>query len=169
MNEFKLTAEAFHALSKQEQRIVLAKDVIAILRAKKITARKLCYFEMYEGDFIDVARSTDIKSSLGKVTCEVCAIGGLFISEIMYAGYNIAIEDGYSDNIKDRLNVYFTSDQLGLIETAFENDTDFAMESVCPYEVVMKAATYCEKFGDPEESMINIMQNIIDHEGEFVP
>lgn len=177
MSEVKLTTEQFLALSKSEKRVVLAKDVIEILRANKIIARRSTYFDMYKNTSFDpVADEIEINEMVGKVKCEACAIGGLFIAEVMYTD-KAKVGDAHSSHfIKRRLKEYFEERQLGLIETAFEGNTELSRGKGYSDDEIEAAANYTslmEFAGGNEvsskDAMTLIMQNIIENNGVFVP
>lgn len=171
MSKIRLTAEQFLALSKSEQRIVLAKDVIDILQSNKITAKRCAYFEMYGH-----SKKDEINELVGKTPCKVCALGGLFVAEVMYTDRATI---GDADNrffIKDRLNEYFEERQLGLIESAFEGTAEFCDgkgysedEVEAAINFVHNNDRYRDQYIYPEDAMMLIMQNIVEHNGDFVP
>lgn len=182
MSEVKLTTEQFLALSKPDQRVVLAKDVIKILQAKKIIARRLTYFvlndEAHSASVNSEYFDQEIDKVIGKTRCEACAIGSLFVAEVMYTD-KAKVSDANSYFIKERLYEYFDEKQVELIEIAFERDVDFAESCEEPVEdTILAAANYISSlellgddyyFIDSEDAMILIMNNIIEHNGEFVP
>ena len=146
----------FEDLSSQEQRIWFAKDVLAQLYKNKLI--------IDTGAFVE-KMSTD--------TCTVCALGALAISCLTKRTDFTTLDelssfresDRLRSVIHDLLSPYFSSDQLDLIEAAFEERADYARVRTPQVEIASKLYSLVDL---PEERLICIMQNIIDNQGTFV-
>lgn len=105
--------------------------------------------------------------------CTVCAIGGAFVSAVLRADC-LKVKDlndtGDSDAMRDYLGQWFDRKQLGLIESAFEKSVRYAMlHGGSTYVKANEASEFGQKYADPEDRMIAIMQNIVENKGEFRP
>jgi hypothetical protein len=189
-----ITIENFDNLSLEEKRVVIAKDVIIQLNNKVISTDYFGYLNLNNyGELFKLGKSNEqVNNILPDIKCDVCALGGMFISLIKYDNHctvNELTEVG-QDEIGKRLKEYFSEGQLSLIETAYEqygdnyhNDRDGA---VVVYEGVYQGFEL-EKLGITEDdldraaqfnydndyhediSLINIMNNIIENNGTFKP
>lgn len=188
----------FAKLAPAAQRIAIAKDVLAWLDLGKLKARAGRYVvpiddgrpeERWYDDTLD-ARSLVLEDG---VTCEVCALGGMFacavgrLNKINAYSFRGARQNG----MREYLSPYFSPWQLALIETAFE--CEWYIDGFDHVRGSAEAADAAVAFGerytrddvqDPdeddgvymqprqtmqEERMRAIMQNIIANGGEFKP
>lgn len=140
-------------------RVRIAQDVLAQIAAKKLLAERGTYIDVIglehrPDDQFNVAfkETSDAK-------CEVCALGALFIGLINLTNHcTVEQTDGGGfgpfGHLRKRLEDVFGSDQCELIENRFEHWGDFDENE-------------WEK--DDEETLIDIMKNIIENNGVFVP
>lgn len=161
----------FGELSPKQQRVMLAKDVIAQLNQKKLIAES--------GVFIEN------DSNNGDV-CSVCAIGALTISYLTLCPKVISrnvlfdtldLQNVNEDHNASRLTIqsilapYFDIEQLELIEAVFEETEAFAknadVDEAANYGRYMKITQKVRTRTD-HDMLILIMQNIIDNDGTFV-
>lgn len=167
-------------MTNTEKRVLIAKDVIKLIKAKKIVVESGKYFKLN-------SRYEYVGKQLNKVLpkikkCEVCALGGLFYSYVMkYNNYEIdenginyigkICNSGYE--MRDLLKSIFSEKQLYLIECAFEeSDINENCESAeYSYETIERAVEYKEKHELDDDSydklLIHIMKNIIKNKGVF--
>jgi hypothetical protein len=131
------TNAAFLAASPAEKRVTIAKDVLAALDAKRLTAAvgNYGYFEptrKFRGEEYTNAWYADRKEFLdgdareailnGDISCQACAIGSVFtcavarMNEVTIEEMQSAEKEGMLDYVKE----FFTAEQLDLIECAFE-------------------------------------------------
>lgn len=185
----------FTKLTKPQQRIRIAQDVIKHLNTAKITAESGVYFDL---DLVQ-PRKNQVREVIKKgislqeliqsekaESCRTCALGGLFFSAVYRANQYNTKEDvvpGVALHIcgkdaKDNLSNYFSHKQLAFIESAFE---EIPMNYGIPREVKMngkslqKAADYFND--DPnlpsrtteadDYKLRNIMKNVIKNGGTF--
>jgi hypothetical protein len=188
-----ITIENFNELSLEEKRVAVAKDVINQLNNKVISTDYFGYLNLNNyGELFKAGKSNEqVNNILPDIKCDVCALGGMFISLIKYTNHctvNELSEVG-QDEIDKRLKEYFSEGQLCLIETAYEQFTDnynYRDGAVVVYEGVYQDFKL-EKLGITEDdldraaqfnydnyyhkdiSLINIMKNIIENNGTFKP
>ena len=164
-------------LTKPEKRVLIAKDVIKLIKAKKIVIQGGRYFQVgSRGRYI----GKQLKDVLPKIPkCQVCALGGLFYSYVLkYNNYEID-DDGLininekDDEMRGLLKDIFSIAQLHLIECAFEQ-SDIEANCRCKYSfnTIIRAETYrnkhnIERPNDADKALIHIMKNIISNKGVF--
>lgn len=170
----------FSKLTASEKRVSIAKDVIKQLKAGSFIAAHRVYVRSKQLqskiETLGFDDSCELKSLLPTVTCECCAKGSLFLSEVSKRNkYKVDSStsifcDIDSETITNRLNNLFTKNQLDLIETAFEGelieiDNDFLRKS----KSTSKAIVFKYNFKKPSDVLIAIMENIITNKGTFKP
>lgn len=139
----------FLVLSKAEQRVAIAKDVLKYLKSGEIVPETDTYFEKNKND------------------CTVCALGSLFYA-VASKNKIKKIKFGKSlfhNKIIKPLKKYFSSSQLNLIESCFEDELYFSDLSD---KKIKKSENL---FGDlsDKNKIKKIMNNIIVHDGKFKP
>jgi hypothetical protein len=190
--QVKKNNKAFEKMEPNEKRIAIAKDVIAQLNSEKFLAAESCYLS-FEGDsateeafkkaMSKATEETEFRDILKKVPqCEVCARGAMFASAVrLFNDFNVGAmrkceEDGGDSSpsyvsIKTVEKRYFSKLQVGLIELAFEGESNISNET--SHAVDSKegpdALRMFDFYPDVASRMIAIMQNIIDNGGKFVP
>jgi len=175
--------EEFKKATKAQKRVMIAKDVLAQIKAKRYFPESGEWVEpLWSGD----QKSMDIKlnpnSSIKDAfkskainSCRVCALGGLFMS-CTNLNNNTTVQDlkdetyigdlvADDDKISNGLNRIFTQKQLMLIEIYFEGSQGYFRDNLSSDE---KAETFLENYSD-DERLEMIMQNIIDNNGTFKP
>ena len=162
--------------TKAEKRVEIARDVIKQLKLEKFISSPGIYVEI--GDNID--GTAELQTALKNVgSCQVCALGGLFLSDIRKndkckaedvdlgsdgSGFYSHYIDQYK--MKERLQKLFSIKQMGLIECAYECGSD--PEDALLEEEYYNATVFGQRFDDSTERMIAIMKNIIRNKGTFV-
>lgn len=177
--------EKFKKATKAQKRVMIAQDVLDQIRAKR--------YHAVEGEWVDPiwkkdAESQKIKSSpeysvkdafetKAIVSCEVCALGGLFMScanlnnhttikdlgsECYYNFGDLIVDDIKFSN---GLNRIFTKNQLALIEKYYEGGGGYFRSTDDEED---KVGNFYETFSESRRLEI-IMQNIIDNDGTFKP
>lgn len=178
---------------KKQKRIMVAKDVIAQIKAKKYIPNIGAYIKYINHiDGIDFLEHLDIKSNFKKIQdCSVCAIGATFMSctkfgnKLNFNDVGGNLKHINEEKIKKLLSI-FDPMQLLLIESAFEGPSSssdrfstkiyglhLSEEDVkatlnfkrkyCPWNE--DTWMYEDTYG---KLMIAIMQNIIDNDGTFI-
>jgi hypothetical protein len=183
----------FEKLPINEKRIAIAKDAISQLKKEKFLAVESCYISFEGDDAMEAAYEkaitkaedeTEFRDVLKKVPqCEVCARGALFVSSVrLFNNFNVGAmkkceaEEGNNspgyDSIKKIEKRFFSVNQIGLIELAFEGDEYVSKEASDANNYDNESSHAFRFFGfyqDATDRMIAIMQNIIDNGGKFVP
>ena len=139
--------EAFAKLPPHKKRVVVAKDVIAALDANQYIAQTGHYVNNFKFSPLESAtrgierftdewyerrgktRDVDAQVALlkGQVSCNVCAIGGVFMCAVerMDKIQLNELERGRSRMV-DYLDGMFSAEQLDLMEIAFEGSLEHA-------------------------------------------
>lgn len=141
-------------------RVAIAKDVITQVKAKQYIATQGTYLsaeplpngQMYRYDVPVTKENVDAIEH-----CKVCAIGSAVLSgirlfnEIKFGVRTTECPDA-TYSVYKAVDTWFERTQAVMMEDAFE-DGDFGFN----------------KYETAEDRLIAIFQNIIDHEGTFVP
>lgn len=164
-------------MTAQEKRISLAKDVIAQLEAKCITAMNSQYCNIQFAEELD--ETLQVNQVLDKVTsCDVCLKGALFITDVINRNHCTIGEVGnekvsWNRVISKRFADVFTQDQLDLMEVAFEGDIvqegDYLGTWIEPTDIGQAALDFYDSNKNPDIMIIEILQNLIENDGEFIP
>ena len=180
--------EEFKKATKAQKRVMIAKDVLAQIKAKRYFAES---GEWVKPLWSDDQKSIDIKldpnSSIKDAfkskainSCQVCALGGLFMSctnlnnnttvQDMKTEYYLGEVVQDNDKISNGLNRIFTRKQLMLIETYFEGGEGYfkGYSEYFSYSDEKLLVTFFKSYHD-DERLKMIMQNIIDNNGTFKP
>jgi hypothetical protein len=158
----------FAGLTKAEKRVAIAKDVLAQL--------KLGTIKSTPGTYTSITR-TDDDGQIQK--CEACALGALFacatVREVVEDGRD-TMENESSWEMREKLAPYFSADQLGAIENAYERgaivyaEEIFGLDNQTTAFVESDAVLNFNKgIRNKRERMERIMKNIIRNNGTFIP
>lgn len=161
-------------MTKSERRVAVAKDVINQLYANKFIVETGIYFQVRNEKLEDKyyyanpeTNQKDIQCLLSKGTkvCYVCARGAMMVSKIDKFNNSHIEFFGSSSSTTEALKDCFTEKQLLLIEACFERTSSFLNK----YDKEIRE--FYENWGpnNPEDRLMCIMQNIIDHKGVFKP
>jgi hypothetical protein len=172
----------FAELSPKEQRIQLARDVLAQLETERIKASPGVYVDF---PLTERLKDLEVQAALieNQAPCNVCAKGALFVARV--AGYNsfrkgdtlgeVAQWDGEEldvliddEHTLESLEGIFTREQLDLIENAFEGrmlNYSMDMSDGDPWSV---AAHMYEWYSGTEGALEAIMLNILKNDGVFL-
>ncbi len=175
----------FYKATTAQKRVIICKDALIQIKLKKFIANSGRYLQSDELCSIsNNVDSIELKSILPQVkSCQVCAKGALFLSEVMNrnnykVGYDLVLIDNIkSDNIQERLEGLFAKNQLDLIEVAFEKriidpDNDYICKDQyddTPTKIAEKAIKFGEKYSKANDRLIAILDNIIFNKGTFKP
>lgn len=184
----------FWALQKRDQRVAVARDVLAMIKVNKIKAERGTYVDIVEkdwGSFWGKVLSAKGEERLDEViikegvSCTCCGIGSLFVG-LVDMGDKVKVEDVMTknwrldeyetyindDSMREKLRKVFSPDQIGLIETAFEKRQCFDHEYFLTPESIRLtrlATAFGRKYKKDETRLRAIMLNIIAHRGTFKP
>lgn len=167
--------EEFKSLSKPEQRVLIAKDVIKQLKLRKYIARESIYVE-----YIPAGGNLDVRSNFDKVDdCHCCALGSCLLSLTKYNNkFTFNDLDNLGKPVWKELAKFFTVNQLTLIEYAFEGWYKTKEDGVgkCHFNPTVEDSELdkCHSFysiyeNDEKQRLIAIMKNIIKNKGTFKP
>ncbi len=168
----------FKKLSKPEQRIAIAQDVLDQIKAKRYiaTSGRWISFEEEKGTYLSQFSPTDSIQGLFEkkelTTCQCCGLGALFMSCInlnnntTVENYNYESDDLATaiseETLSNGLNEIFSYEQLRLIESYFEGADGAFLDD--KRNAINFYYENCE-----EERLKLVMENIIENEGTFVP
>ncbi len=140
-------------------RVQVARDVIGRIRSGFLTPAV--------GAYVDDNYSAE--------DCQACALGAMFCVLVADAE---AREVSTLETAHEQLKIirpllldHFSSEQLGLVECAFEGCSGYyegELTEEMPDDLSM-ALDYFSDYPDEAERLVAIMQSIIDNEGTFVP
>lgn len=162
--------EDFSKMSKLEKRVVLAKDVIAQIEAKRYTARLGTYLDIRDKKVERYTEDSILdKTKIGEknIVCEVCAIGSLFVSNAILSNKKLTDDD---DKMLSSLRSIFSKKEMRTLEYLFEGrDIDDTFEAKTPANIKIKKDILKYRVGKrgAEQRLVDIMQNIIDNNGNF--
>lgn len=153
-------ATKFESLTKAEQRVVIAKDLIARLRAKTFTAYSGTYFSARFTRKELAGESAQVRTVLKTKKCKGCQLGGLFLCAVdRYDKLEMKDVPDISDMADIDMNPYlsrwFSAETLREVEKAFEGWGVYS--------------EWRERHDADAERMRLIAQNIINNKGTFVP
>ena len=139
-------------MSRAERRVAVAKDVIIRINAGRMQAGHGGYISGpgHGGGVLSKSRANRLAKE-----CVVCARGGLMLAKV--AKFNCAVYVGeLNDSFSTARNLAdcFTEAQLWSIESAYE-----CYNWMSPMSDI----------ADPNDRLLAICQNIIDHKGTFKP
>lgn len=172
--------KVFKAATNAGKRILIAKDVISLIKSKKIKAISQIF---YEANPIDVLEGEGFqKAFIDKkiLNCQCCAQGAMMVSCTLFNN-NYTVEESETFNgdfndlgfkikddfkLKNGLNKYFSKTQLALIEQAFENRKGAFTR--CSPKQAMIINKFYDKNPNDKKRLLAIMKNIIDNKGKFI-
>jgi hypothetical protein len=191
--EIKSDNKKFKKLSKPQQRVAIAKDVIAQINMKRIFAKTLVYLtpnstqrNPHTGSAI--LEEAEVGTELREIfkekveTCHCCAKGALFLTAV--ERYNeCPVTNSMRENlgmrfadqdIHGQLSKFFSPNQLILIEAAFEGYNGYTAASRHSDEVafIKEGGRYSNilttKLPDHNDRLLYIMKNIVRNKGTLI-
>lgn len=178
----------FAAATPEQKRMLIAKDVIAQIKAKRFkpTSGTWVRPKMKNGAYLEIEEKFDGDESIRELfigkripACDCCALGAMFMSCTTYNEgttvdhFEREIDWDFEERVLNKtlsngLTNFFSVEQLQLIETAFEGGDGAFMVEKGDLEA-QKAASWYEDLSRDDKRMIAIMENIIANNGTFVP
>jgi hypothetical protein len=169
-------------IPKAEARVLIAKDVIKQLKAKKLRALSGTYVRVRQNRGGKLFRDQDVEDGLDvrdvlrqrAKQCDVCAKGAILIATIMKFDNMPVMPEFLSSDAFDVLGMvacgnrydgFFSQGQLDQIERAFENPE---LDDCVTLNPLMVKYPRGKRDGD-HNRLIAIMENIIDNGGTFKP
>lgn len=172
--------------SPDEKRVLIAKDVLKLLKEKRITPTTGVYCEIRNknafysktNSISDNGRNKFELSEAFKVAnCNTCALGALFVGALNVFD-NVKIDSAYTNYGYNSLNsaniifrnimrTYFETRQLNLIESFLECHERFMVN----YKFSSVEELEFNRFSklDKKQRFVYIMKNIIKNNGQFIP
>lgn len=157
----------FDELSKAQQRVVIAKDLLARLRRRTFTPETSTYLRVTDLN----ENETDARKAFRGAACRGCQIGGLFLCaldrhnklaqsdmELIRVGRRREWQAG-DGALRNYLTQWFTHAELDIVESFFEGWEDEDGPGKAG-----RFAKLVERHGD---RMKMIAQNIVDGKGRF--
>jgi hypothetical protein len=165
------------------KRVMIAKDVLAAIEAKRIKAKNGYYFNA-PGEF--EYRSGTVAKKLELVDeqpCQACALGSILVASVARGACGDTGSLVMAKDVSLSLSALFSFNELAEIETAFESRSAegwsgvdgfgnngsqgiFVQGRIIKYP---KAKTFGNRYGSAEKRLQAIMWNIIDGGGVFDP
>ena len=173
----------FKKSTKPQQRVLIAQDVLAQIKAKRYVAESRAWTTpIYAERGLNLEPGESVQKLFANQTirqCNVCALGGLFMSctnlnnnttveELYQADENLGGELDYGDNLSNGMDKIFTKKQLKLIEIYFENNAGY-YKSLAQDPETDHASLFNEKYPNDQDRLKEIMKNIVENNGTFVP
>ncbi len=157
---------AFKKLTRPEQRVQIAKDVLAALATRRFVATST-YFDL-PNEVQEICNSDDgqtakldVSEVTSQVKCDVCGIGSLFVAAVERAD-KLKINDFMNEDTRDAevnyLKRWFSDEMLDKVEDYFEVGNG-NLSSASPIQRQEKRS----------KRMKMIMENIISNNGKFDP
>lgn len=185
--ESQISVAEFNALPKATQRVMIAKDVIENLKAKKYIANKGRYVEKVtvKGKLKNEISISDVnvRDNWKSIdNCLVCGIGSCLMSVTKFKNRLTFGElprgiHSFEDKHIKLLKSTFSPNHLTLIEVAFEgyyykqsdNLGRDKMEAEVNQIEISRAKTFANQYEDNNERLEAIMRNIVTNKGTFKP
>ncbi len=182
----------FNGASKDEQRKMIILDAISQIKASRFIPKRrngYCIFDEHELESLFDSKKLDVQQNFldrKLVTCEVCGIGSLMLSTILFTNnvklrldsYGVEQSLNYYDSDSPnkeskQLRKFFPRDELRLIEIAFEgrNPEYYNLDITGSKQYFKDSIAY--QFGliykdNPTECLLAILNNMLKH-GKFKP
>jgi len=166
----------FKSSRKAEKRVLIAQDVIAMVKAGKREPKMGYYVKIRNRENFEPNES--VQKINDEIECHCCALGACLLSTIKFINsvelWELSYLEANSKNMWGLLKPIFTSKQMLLIEYAFEirKHGDRVGEKTFKKYLTEKEVELSIKFGERYESendrLIAIMENIINNKGTFM-
>lgn len=165
--------------AKAKERIQIAKDVIAQVKARRFVAECGTYVDVNRrGDGVAASVGDELSKLVKGKTCHVCAKGAFFIARLdrknalelsrwdLGSGGN-RYYGADNDLCVDYLSAAFSMEQLSIIERVFECWRSVGEENWDDLDRVV--AAFEKKYPTPRARLLAIAENIIANSGTFKP
>jgi hypothetical protein len=186
MIKIKNTNEEFKKATKAQKRVMIAKDVLAQIKAKRYIPEAGTWVDInynHFGSEMQIGEECSVQELFSEKTiesCQVCALGGLFMSCINLNNSTLFKEldeaanclgDWIAKNLKlsNNLNTIFSRDQLILIELYHEGGSGYFRSSDNLKAKYKHYNLFYTFYPNDEERLKLIMENIVENEGTFKP
>jgi hypothetical protein len=192
ITKIKLTVEEFDALPKNEKAVLVAKDVLAQIKAKNYIPNTGSYVKPAEYvnkiKDLGVKKGDDVRTNFDKLpVCKVCALGSMLLSctrlgnRLTFGNLNFgdgstgtSIRELDNPKVKKLFKSIFDGYQLLLIENSFESPSwsqDRYGSDVLGLSLTDEDYSNCREFylrySNDDTRMVAICKNIIKNKGTF--
>lgn len=181
----------FAAAGPEAKRVLIAKDVIAQIKAGRYKATTQAWvrptienIDDYYGIGTNLVNAFGYDAPVRELflsnkiqSCDCCALGAMFMSCTLYNNNQTAenfdneVDWGFDERVEgfmgfsNGLHKFFSRAQLKLIEAAYEGGNG-AFEA---QRSKRKVYAWIDKLSDNKKRLVAIMENIIENNGTFVP
>lgn len=181
-----MTPQTKSKLTKKirEQRVAIAKDVLKQLDAQRIQLERRRYLSGVLLNYDASSRGTDLQAYVdGLLNCRVCLLGACLLSKArLFNAVPVELVASFptfgrdkgplglaiaGEDIHENLSSIFDSRTLTLMESAFECRDMADSEDDYSDDPEIQAAIDFGNAREPETCVRDVMQNIIDNNGEF--
>lgn len=172
-----LALKDLNKMEPAKARVLVAKDVIAAVKAKEMVATPGSYIELPDDvrdrieeiyDEMDSGKTptnNDARKVLGRKRCGVCAVGAAAVGLVKrFDQEKITKLSGYRTALK-----LFPYGMLHNMETAFEVDHLIGRADMRGHVNESAARKFGVRYKNPNARLEAIFQNIIDNDGDFKP
>lgn len=160
-------------MTKAEMRVRIAKDVLAQVKADRLTPREQSYLIFRGALPVDSHgyisnEDVDVRDTLKGAKCQVCALGALFVAavdrfnECQLPACRLSV--GNRLDLTDYLAKAFSATQMDAIEAAFEGQSYAHGDRDRVYN-----SRFVDAYDDSTERLRAIMRNIVRNGGTFRP
>jgi hypothetical protein len=168
------------ALTKEQQRVAIAKDVLRTIRFYRHVGG--CgYWSLPTDIAISIPKNTSLQDHLPKPKdCGVCALGAAMLSyvklfnkvktDVLFNEHGVVVVE--SDTTINVLKRCFSRTQLVDIEAAFEQRANPISMTGAMHDKELfreKAEAFGRRYPDSRKRLRAIMLNIVKNSGTFVP
>ena len=166
--------KTFAKMNKFEKRVALAQDVLASLKAKNYIAESGTYVSVYEkGSWKDISDLEASELNNKDISCTVCAIGSLFLSNAKQRKTRKRLEDVDSEVMVKSLRGIFTKREMRMLEYMFEGEDVSRMFCGVKTPLAKDLESFYDKHnprgaGSDDKTLKAIMKNIIKNNGNFI-
>lgn len=167
--------DKFKSLSKAEQRVEIAKDILKQLRAKKYIASRGSYIV----GLTDVDEELDIRSNFDKVqNCQCCALGACLLSVTKYKNKlkfnDVQLIMAGDNDSWSLLKEIFTVKQIAILEYMFEGGSgtkvaEYSFQYYLDENTRFKCSSFRYKYDSDDARLKAICKNIINNKGDIKP
>lgn len=167
-NSIKEANKEYKKASRNERKVMIAKDVLALLKKKEITASDGYYVhgrEAFRENYVDFKTGVTQQQLLDgdwlkQEECECCAKGALFLAKRRIGGGEKAIIS-LNFNSSNPLGDAFSNQEWDLVEGLFEDNLDLG-------ELPIGILKFLKETQDnPKKRMKKIMKAIVKLNGAF--
>lgn len=174
--QIKKLNDKFKSLSKAEQRVIIARDVIAQVIGKKYKPSTGSYLTLVNTFY----NHWSVQEHIDEIECVCCALGACLISTTKFKNklkfHDVDALCSNSDSWK-LLRGIFSPKQMNMIEYAFEvshngsrvGEDSFGEYNKHDYDERVKCVDFGRSFDYESDRLIAIMKNIIKNKGTFKP